>query len=48
MKNTTKFQSKKVEYLPNTKVVIVKEQPVKGGGINVSENNISSNTIYEF
>jgi hypothetical protein len=48
MKNTTKFQSKKVEYLPNTKVVIVKEQPVKGGGIGCSKNNVSSNTIYEF
>jgi len=48
VKKTNKFQSKKVEYLPNTKVVIVKEQPVKGGGIGCSDKNETTNTIFEF
>jgi hypothetical protein len=48
VKKSVKFQSKNVEYLKGTKVVVIKEQPVKGGGIGCSKNNVSSNTIYEF
>lgn len=48
MEKTIKSQSKNVDYLQGTKVVVIKEQPVKGGGIGCSKNNISSNTIYEF
>lgn len=48
MGKTIQSQSKKVDYLPNTKVVIIKEQPVKGGGIGCSKKNVNSSTIYEF
>ena len=48
MEKTKKIQIKDVEYLQDTNVVIIKEQPVKGGGIGCSKNNVSSNTIYEF
>ena len=48
VKKTYKFQSKNVEYLRGTKVVIIKEQPVKGGGIGCSDKNETTNTVYEF
>jgi len=40
MKETKKFKDQKI--------VIIKEQPVKGGGIGCSDKNETSNVIYEF
>ena len=38
----------KASKFKKTKVVIIKEQPVKGGGIGCSDKNETSNVIYEF
>tara|TARA_R110000803_G_scaffold37109_1_gene79949 strand:+ start:247 stop:444 length:198 start_codon:yes stop_codon:yes gene_type:complete len=40
MKKTSKFK--------NQTVVIIKEQPVKGGGIKAADKNECSNIVYEF
>ena len=40
MEKTKKFKEQKI--------VIIKEQPVKGGGIGCSDKNETSNVIYEF
>jgi len=40
MEKTKKFKEQKI--------VIVKKQPVKGGGIGCSDKNETSNVIYEF